>query len=85
MSNAITSFVFAIKQWGFMEYWTGRTDREGRLERSAHRADAYKFSTSRSALECADTHDELRDSMAWRLVPMRLVPKQDKRTTGVAA
>lgn len=82
MSAVLTSFVFAVTDCGFMEYWTGLTDRDGRLERSAHRADAFKFSTSKSALECAETHDELRDSTAWRLVPMAARP--DKQKTGVA-
>lgn len=70
------SFVFAITVGWIRYYWTGQYDREGKLERSTHRADAYKFSNSHAALLCADTHDELRDSTEWKLVPMiETIPK----------
>jgi|GEM_PF-2400084 len=64
------SFVFAITVAWIRYYWTGNYDREGKLERSAHRADAFKFPSSETALLCAQTHVELRDSDAWKLVPL---------------
>lgn len=68
------SFVFAIRIDGVRQYWTGALDRDGKLSRSAFRADAYKFTSSKAALQCAETHDELRDSEFWKLVPLTTSP-----------
>ena len=68
------SVVFAIDVKWQRYYWTGKYDREGKLERSTHRADAYKFPNAGVALTCAETHDELRNSDRWKLVPMLGAP-----------
>ncbi|MGH8259686.1 MAG: hypothetical protein ACREUG_08345 [Steroidobacteraceae bacterium] len=52
------------------EYWSGEQGERGGLSRSVFRADAYKFTSARSALECAGTHPELRNSENWRLLPV---------------
>lgn len=67
---ACRSFVFCIMANWMRLYWTGRQDRDGKLERSAHRADAFKFPDSTTALTVAETHAELRDSEQWMLVPI---------------
>lgn len=64
------SFVFAITVNWIRFYWTGGHDREGKLERSTHRADAFKFPDSATALTVAQTHPELRESEVWKLVPL---------------
>lgn len=50
------------------EYFTGEQGENGGPARSPFRADAFKFSSARSALECAQTHGALRDSEVWRVV-----------------
>lgn len=52
------------------EYFVGEKGENGGPSRSPFRADAFKFSTARSALECAQTHNGLRDSETWRLIPV---------------
>lgn len=47
-------------------YWTGGLRGRGT---SVMPADAYHFSSYSAALECTWTHDELRDSDEWRIVP----------------
>jgi hypothetical protein len=77
MSKSYTrprSWVFRIKLASVTYFWTGHLDRDGKCERSAHRADAYKFNNSHAALLCADTHDELRDSTEWKLTPLHETP-----------
>lgn len=61
--------VFVITVNWIRYYWTGEYDREGKLERSTHRADARKFATRDIALTVAETHPELCDSDAWKLAP----------------
>lgn len=68
------SWVFAIEVDGVPQYWTGCLNEHGKLERSPFRADAYKFRESYAALCCAETHEELRDSTEWRLVPLTETP-----------
>lgn len=50
------------------EYFTGEQGENGGPSRSPFRADAFKFSSARSALECAQTHGGMRDSEIWRVV-----------------
>jgi hypothetical protein len=68
------SWVFSIEVDGVLLFWTGHLDRDGHLERSAFRADAYKFRDSHAALSCAETHDELRESTSWKLTPLTEKP-----------
>ncbi len=53
---------------GATEFWTGGIDREGELETSAHRCDAYVFASQSAALQCSDTHPGLKDSDSWKVV-----------------
>lgn len=56
------------QQW---VYWTGRNHRlSGDPMVSDHLSDAFHFSTYDSALQCAQTHDALRDSDVWRVVKL---------------
>lgn len=59
------------------EYFCGEQGENGGPSRSPFRADAFKFSTARSALECAQTHNGMRDSQIWRVVPViDMVPEK---------
>lgn len=61
-------WIFAKRVDGHDEYWTGRAGRNGGLSRSLWQQDAAAFMTRDSARECAETHDELRDSDEWRVI-----------------
>lgn len=50
------------------EYFTGEQGGRGGPSRSPFRGDGYKFHSARSALECAGTHSEMRDSEDWRVL-----------------
>jgi hypothetical protein len=47
------------------EFFTGAQGRSRGPSRSPFRADGYKFHSARSAYECADTHEEIRNSSSW--------------------
>lgn len=60
-----------------LEYFTGRQGENGFPSRSPFRADAFKFSSAKSALECAETHRGMRDSEVWRVARVvDMVPKK---------
>jgi hypothetical protein len=69
-----------LVDYGFaaqLEYFTGEQGENGGPSRSPFRADAFKFSSAKSALECAETHRALRDSEVWRLIPVvDMVPEK---------
>lgn len=54
---------------GAAEFWTGDVDGDGDLVVSDHRCDAFVFDSSGAALQCAETHNALRDSEVWKVVP----------------
>jgi hypothetical protein len=50
------------------EFWRGRMRSDGTPAVSLHRCDAYVFETMKGALQCADTHEALKDSQSWKVV-----------------
>lgn len=46
-------------------YWTGRGVRTDPLK-----GNAYRFETANAARQCANTHEGLRDSEDWYVVPI---------------
>lgn len=50
------------------EFFTGGAGRHGGPTRSPFRADGYKFYSARSAYQCADTHEEMRNSEDWMVL-----------------
>lgn len=58
-------------------FWTGGRAGWGT---SVMSDDAYRFSTYAAALECCGTHDILRDSDEWRIIPA--VARRSLQRTG---
>jgi hypothetical protein len=50
-------------------YWRGRMDAGGIPLTTIRREDAYSFTSYWSAMQCGETHDALRNSPDWRVVP----------------
>jgi hypothetical protein len=61
--------IFKRRRNGVDEFWRGRASETGRLLASVHRCDAFVFKTRDAALQCAETHDELRNSEEWKVAP----------------
>jgi hypothetical protein len=72
------------------EYFTGAVLEDGSVgaRRSVYRADAFKFSSYDSVLECASTYPDIRDSDDWEVLPVfdptrpQARPAALKRKTG---
>jgi hypothetical protein len=50
------------------EFWRGSVNHQGEPRVSLHRCDARVFKSHESALECAATHEALKDSDHWKAV-----------------
>jgi hypothetical protein len=63
------AWLLAIEVKGVTEYWTGRQGPNGGPQRTLWKADAFHFPTAEAAYVCADTHQGLKNSEEWKVVP----------------
>lgn len=62
-------------------YWIGRNYRlSGDPIASEHLSDAFHFSTYAAALQCAETHDSLRNSDVWCVAKLTDCPARSEST-----